>query len=123
MWISQAIKGQPLQRFGQPVHYTDEDGMKDHYMKDDDQDEKYIPSKSLNVEKQSHNIPISVSAQTAMNVGMTLICKECMKPWLLYAKQKLKVNELQSFKCIVNDILYICGTPLKEIDENEENRD
>ena len=35
----------------------------------------------------------------------------------------LNRNKLQSFKRIFNDILYICGTPLNKIDENEENRD
>ena len=73
--------------------------------------------------KSSHNIPFTVSAQTAMNVGMTIKCNECSKPRLLYAKQKLKPAEMEAFKRVVNGIVSLCGTPINEIDENEDNRD
>ena len=111
-----------LKRFGQPVPVADEEG-KEHYVEGEDPDEKHLPSILSNVEKQSHNIPFTVSAQTAMNVGMTIICNECSKPRLLYAKQKLKPAEMEAFKRVINGIVYSCGTPINEIDENEDNRD
>ena len=67
-----------LKRFGQPVPVADEEG-KEHYVEGEDPDEKHLPSRLSNVEKQSHNIPFTVSAQTAMNVGMTIKCNECSK--------------------------------------------
>ena len=54
---------------------------------------------------------------------MTLKCNECLKPWLLYAKQKLKPAQIEAFKRVINGILYLCGKPMNGIDESDENRD
>ena len=71
-------------------------------MKGDERDEKYLPRKLL-IDNQRHNITFSVSAQTAWNVGMIIVCKEC----LVYATQELKLPELESFYHMLNDIVCV----------------
>ena len=77
-----------------------------------DPDELHLHSKTENPEKQGHNMPFSPSAQMAKNVGMTINCHECKKQRLLHAKSKSKSGEIESFKRLQNNYIYVCGGSL-----------
>ena len=40
-----------------------------------------------------------------------------------HAKKKLKGREIESFKRIINGIIYVCGSSINEIDCDKENQD
>ena len=98
---------------------TSEDGDV-KYSEGSDPLEKHLPSKIEDISKQSHEIPFTPTAQTAKNVGFVLRCDECNKPRLLYAKLKLKGEEISALKRTLNDLLYVCGGSLKEISADED---
>ena len=111
-----------IQKLGEPVPVEGEDGVQ-HYEMGEDSDEKFLPSKQLRTTNRGHGIPFTPTAQTCLNVGITISCIECKKPRLFYAKYKLKCNELVSLKRILNDIRYVCGTVLRDIEDDERNKD
>ena len=49
-------------------------------------------------------------------------CHECGKQRLLYAKNKLKSWELERFKRLQNDYIYVCGGSFNEIEIVTETR-
>ena len=53
-----------------------------------------------------HGVTFSPNNQTAKNVSKVM-CSECLRPRLLYAKHKLSWPE--------EEVLYSCGASLKEI--------
>jgi hypothetical protein len=47
--------------------------------------------------KKSHVIPFSPSAQTAR---ILRLCSECLKPHVVYSRQKLKIHEEYALECM-----------------------
>ena len=45
------------------------------------------------------------------------------KPRLLYSRTKLKDGELRSFKCMLNDFQFVCGSVFQEIMLDKNNPD
>ena len=76
---------------------------------------KCIPSKLENPSKRGHVIPFSTLAKAALKVGRNVISTECHKPWLLYSRTKFKDGELRSFKHVLNDFQFLCGSVFQEI--------
>ena len=91
------LRNGPIESFGDPVPYTDDDG-KEHYRLGEDPDEKYMPSKLENPAKRKHGLPFPPTAQTALNVGITISCTECQKPRLIYSELKLKPSHIKALK-------------------------
>ena len=85
----------PLNHFGDLVPYTDENG-KEHYHLGEDPDEKYMPSKLENPAKRKHGLSFPPTAQTTLNVVITISCTKCRKPGLIYSKLKLKPNDIKA---------------------------
>ena len=98
-----------IESFGDSILHIDDEGNK-HYHQGEDPEEKFIPSKLENPSKTGRGIPFSPSTQTALNVGRTVTCTECHKPRLLYSRTKLKDGELRSFKRVLNDFQFVCGS-------------
>ena len=71
--------------------------------------EKHLPSLKAKA-KESHGMPFSPSAQTAR---LLVLCTECLKPRVLYSKQKLIFNEEEAVQRSIESILYSCGSTLK----------
>lgn len=94
-----------------------------HYNPGSDADEKFLPSKLLDVEKGSHNIPFSPSGQTAKNVGFVIKCQECSKPRLLHSKHKLKQDDQKGAKRMISKLTYMCGSVLSEYLGTGNDRD
>ena len=82
-----------------------------------------MPSKLENPAKRGHGIPFSPSAQTALNVRKTVICTECRRPWLVYAKAKFKDTELRALKRALNSYNYVGGSMFQEIVSDQGNSD
>ena len=91
----------------------EEDGLM-RYRPGSDPEEKYVPSKLVDPEKRSHNIPFSLSAQTSKNVGFVIKCEECQKSRLLHSQKKLKGGDIQVLKRIISKFSYECGSLLSE---------
>ena len=117
------LRGSAPEPFPDPVPVTNADKSDCSYEEGLDPSEKNLPSKLEDVMKQNHNVPFTPTAQTAKNVGYIIPCNECGKPRLLHSKNKLKPNELNSFKRFINDFVYVCGGTLREIAENEGDID
>ena len=98
-----------IESFSDPILHNDDEG-NEHYHQGEGPEEKFIPSKLENLSKRGQGIPLSPSAQTALNVGKIVTCTECYKPRLLYSRTKLKDRQLRSFKCVLNDFQFVCGS-------------
>ena len=110
-----------IENFGDPISHNDDEG-NEHYHQGEDPEEKFIP-KLENPSKGGHGIPLSPSTQTALKVGRIVTCTECHKPRLLYSRAKLKDGELRSFKRVLNDFQFVCGSALQEIMVDKNNPD
>ena len=117
------LRGSAPEPFPDPVPVTNADKSDCSYAEGLDPSEKNLPSKIEDVTKQNHNFPFTPTAQTARNVGYIIPCNECVKLRLLCMKNKLKPNELNSFKRFTKDIVYLCVGTLREIAENEGDTD
>ena len=81
-----------IKSFGDPIPHNDGES-NEHFDQGEDPEEKFSPSKLENLSKRGHGIPFSPSAQTELNVGKIVTCRECHKPRLLYSIAKLKDGE------------------------------
>ena len=79
--------------------------------------------KSFQKGSRYHGISFSPSAQTALKVARIATCTECHKPRLLYSRAKLKDRELRSFKRVLNDFQFACGSVFQEIMVDKNNPD
>ena len=113
------LRGSAPKPFPDPVLVTNADKSDCSYEESLDPSEKNLPSNLEYVMKQNHNVPFTLMAQTAKNVGNIIPCNECGKPRLLHSKNKLKPNELNSFMRFTNGFVYVCEGTLCEIAENE----
>ena len=68
-------------------------------------------------------MPFTPTAQTALNVGITVKCSECWKPRVTYAKKKLTNANIMAMKRIFNNFQYVCGAVFHDIPINERKRD
>ena len=59
--------------------------------------------------KKCHGIPFSPSAQTAR---LLVMCSECLKPRVIYSKQKLTIWEEHALERTLDNILFTCGSSL-----------
>ena len=59
------------------------------------------------------------NAQTVKNVGFVVRYEECNKPCLLFAKHKLKDQELTSLKRVLYELVYSSGFSFAE---NEQEK-
>ena len=116
------LRGSAPRPFTDPVPVTNADKSDCSYG-GVDPSEKNLPSKLEDVTKQNHNVPSMTTAHTAKNVGYIISCNECGKLRLIHSKNKLKPNELNSFKHFTNDFVYVCRGTLREIAENEGDID
>ena len=71
-------------------------------------DERIFPSTLEDVEKGPYDIPFNPSAQTAENVGFTVICEKWLKSRMLFAKHNLKANKAKGAKRMISKVAYIC---------------
>ena len=94
-----------------------------HYEPGTDSNEKFLPSRLVDVEKGPHNIPFSPTGQAAKNVGFVVKCEECSKSRLLHAKHKLKSGEIASAKRMISKVSYMCGSILSEYLGTGNDRD
>ena len=94
-----------------------------HYTPGSDPTEKYLPSTLEDVEKSSHNIPFSPSAQTAKNVGFVIVCCECDKPRLLHSRNKIKKENINAVKRMMGKLTYVCGAAISEYVGTGADRD
>ena len=108
------VRGGPIEKFGDPVPYQDDNENK-HCCLGDDPEERYMPSKLENPVKRKHGLPFSPTAQTALNFGMTMNYTECRKLRLIYSKSKLKPKEVNELKRSFNGFQYVCGSSFQEI--------
>lgn len=63
-------------------------------------------------------IPFSPNNQTASNV-----CSECLRPQVLHSKHKISLGDKNVLKRMLEDILYSCGSSLKEVSPLIQPRD
>ena len=110
-----------ISSFGEPVPKEKTNGSIT-YIQESNPSEKFLPSKLENPAKCNHGMPFTPTAQTAVNVGITLKCSECRKPCVLYTKKKL-ANANMAMKRIFNNFQYVCGTVFHNIPIDERNRD
>ena len=68
---------------------TDSDDGSIKYIEGSDESEKFLPSKLEDPSKRNHGMSFTPTAQTALNVGKTIKCTQCLKPRVVYAKKKL----------------------------------
>ena len=62
------LRDGPMEKFGDPVPYQDDNG-NEHDCLGDDPEERYMPSKLENPAKRKHGPLFSSTAQSALNVG------------------------------------------------------
>ena len=80
-----------IERFPNPIPYTDEDGV-ERFKEGRDDEEKFLTSRLVDVTKQPHGLPFTPTAQTAKNVSKIVKCYKCKKTCVLYAEKRLKVD-------------------------------
>ena len=98
------------------------DGILD-YEPGSDPSEKFLPSKLEGIEKNPHNIPFSLTAQTAKNVGFVIKCEACDKPRLLHSKSKVKHDELRGVQRLIAKLNYVWGAAISEYMGTGADRD
>ena len=77
-----------IANFGEPVPSEIADGTV-KYILASDLSEKFLLSKLENSVKGTHGLPLTPTAQTAINVWKVVKCIHCLKPRVAYAKKKL----------------------------------
>ena len=63
----------------------------------------------------AHGVPFSPNNQTAFNVCQCVLCAECLRPRVLHSKHKLSTDDKDVLKRTLEDILYSCGSTLKNV--------
>ena len=89
----------------------------DAYMKDTT--EKDRPSlQTQSTRKKS--LPFTPSQQHVKNIGLMLQCEECDLWRLLYSRRKLSIKEKEELQRVFDDVSYICGGTIQELDLPEK---
>ena len=66
-------------------------------------------------------MPFSPSVQKTKTVKGVFICRECEKPRVMYAANKLSEQEMALIERIKQSFQYSCGSSLQEL-KTEDNR-
>ena len=66
-------------------------------------------------------MPFSPNAQYARNVSECLMCSECLRPRVIYAKHKLRFQDSTDLKIILGDVFYTCGSTIQEMISDPES--
>ena len=61
-----------------------------------------------------HNILFNPLQQHALNTRLVIKCSKCDKPHVIYAQKKITAQESKDFKHVTDQLLYTCGSSLKE---------
>ena len=80
------LRFEEVRKFGESV-LTDSDDGSIKYIEGSDESEKLLPSKLEDPFKRNHGMSFTPTAQTALNVGKTIKCTQCLKPRVVYAKK------------------------------------
>lgn len=88
-----------------------------------DSSDNFLPSKLENPAKCNHDMPLTPTTQTTLNVGFAITCSECSKPGLVYAKKKLSHRNAMLMQRILNDLQYVCSTIFHNIPVDDRNID
>ena len=91
------VADQNIERFPDPVPYTDEEGV-ERFKEGIDEEEKFLTSKLADITKQHHGFSFSPTTQHAKTVCKYIKCAECKKPRVIYAEKKLKPDEQVKLK-------------------------
>ena len=83
--------------------------------------EKDRPTLQSSAEKSNSGIPFNPSAQFARNIARVLHCTECDKPRVLYSSHKLLSQDGKVLDFTLSNVLYSCGTELKDYIPDEIN--
>ena len=92
-------------------------------MQGSDPSEKFLLSKLESPAKRNRGMQVTPTAQTTLNVGITVKCSECRKPRVIYAKKKLTNANIMAMKRIFNNFQYDCGTFFHDTPIDERNSD
>lgn len=85
--------------------------------------ERDRPSLIRKEARGAHGIPFSPNNQTASNVSECVLCCECLRPRVLHSKHKISLGDKNVLKRTLEDILYSCGSSLKEVSPLIQPRD
>ena len=113
-----------IANFGEPVPSEIADGTV-KYILASDLSEKFLLSKLENSVKGTHGLPLTPTAQTAINVWKVVKCIHCLKPRVAYAKKKLSDSYKRLMKRsneMLNDLQYLCGTVFHDLPIGDKNR-
>lgn len=86
-----------------------------------DTNEKHRPSLA-DSSRKPHGIPFQPSAQYAKNVNETIKCTECLKPRVLYSKNKLKVTDQITLQNLLANVNYSCGSVLSDVQDKSMSK-
>ena len=64
------------------------------------------------VNKLTHGLPFSPSAQTCRNIAEVVLCSECLHPRVLYSQKKVSYGERVAVHRTLEQMLYTCGSKL-----------
>lgn len=76
--------------------------------------EMYRPSMTEGGRKP-HGLPFQPNTQYARIVGMTMQCCERLKPRVIYAQHKLRIQDELCLQGLLADVLYSCGSQLSDL--------
>ena len=86
-----------------------------------DTSEKHCPSLA-DSSRKPHGIPFQRSAQYAKNVNETIKCTECLKPRVLYSKNKLRFTYQITLQNLLVAVNYSCGSVLSDFQDETLSR-
>ena len=72
--------------------------------------------------RKPHGIPFQPSAQYAKNVNETIKCTECLKPQVLYSKNKLNFTDQINLQNVHANVNYSCGSELSDIQDESMSK-
>ncbi|XP_064639098.1 uncharacterized protein LOC135494758 [Lineus longissimus] len=73
-------------------------------------------------EKTGHGMPFDPKKQTALNVGLLIMCEECDKWRLLHKKKdRLRQNDRIKLEQCLETISYTCGSKLTEVIRDDDD--
>ena len=78
--------------------------------------EQHRPSLQEKSTSGSHGIPFNPTSQHASNTCKVIKCTECSKQRVIYAARKLKYDEMERLKRVIDGVQYSCGSVLSDID-------
>ena len=104
-----------IERFPDPIPYTDEDGV-GRFKEGTDDEEKFLTSRLVDVTKQPHGLPFAPTTQTAKNVSKIVKCSECKKKHVFFTLRK--VDGQSRLQGILKNHIYICGTSFSDLVKN-----